>query len=591
MTASVQNFVHAYDAAQRPIESSWLATMHISPMRSAQRWLLLGCVVVIYLFNVEHWKPSAFFGVYQDDSIYFSTAKALAQGHGYVLISFPGTPPQTKYPILYPWLLSWVWKLNPAFPGNLELGIHLTEFFGCWTLLAVFLFLRRLEGMSEWVAIFVAALLAFQPFFLRLSGLVMSDVPFMALMWTALLLTNVAKNSKLSPLLMFLAGAAAGLSVGIRMVGIAVIAGIVCAELLGSAYRNAFAFAASSCVAAFVLCWPTAFHHAANLSSASEPGWNQVLLNYTDYAKFQWGMSIPSIGAFLRLIKLNFLVLLTYPGSIIAGPFSAWGSRLMAALSAPIWLGIIRQSRQPKWRAVACTVFFYSAILVIWPYTIPDRFLVPLIPLFLVGLWCEFGRLRRILATNLRSTAPLSQRVVAVSLSTVLAIALGFIAWNYAIEDPKRLSEASAFRSNVLQERAEAYQWIRQHTTPEDRIAAWDDFSLYLYTGRQGLRPIAILPQAAYMADKRSLQRDLDHICDAPRHVGARYWLIGDYDLVLESDPRTVSARIAEVKSALPMLFSSTSNHFQIYDASCVAESGRAECSGLVHVLFPYRNQ
>lgn len=574
------------------IEFPWLAeNMKISPMGSIQRRLLLGCILVVYVFNVERWAPSAFFGIYQDDSIYFSTAKALAQGHGYVLISFPGTPPQTKYPILYPWLLSWVWKLNPAFPGNLKLAIHLTEFFGCWTLLAVFLFLRRLEGLSEWAALFLTTLLAFQPFFIRLSGLVMSDVPFMALLWTALLLTNAAKDSKRSPLLMLAAGGVAGLSVGTRMVGIAVFAGILCATLLARAFRNAFVFAASFCVAGLIVCAPTMFHHAPDLTSASEPGWNQVVLNYTNYARFQWGMSIPSVGAFLKLIKLNFLILLTYPGTVVAGPSAAWADRLMAVLSVPIWLGIVRQSRQPAWRAAACTVFIYGVILLVWPYAIPDRFLVPLIPLFLAGAWCELGRLGRIMITNLGAAAPLSQRVVAGALSAVLILIFGFIAWNYVIEDPKRLSEASVYRASALQERGEAYQWIRQHTAPEDRVAAWDDFSLYLYTGRQALRPIAILPQAAYMSDKRSLQRDLDHICDAPRHVGARYWLIGDDDLALESDPQTVGARITEVKSALPMLFRSSSNHFQIYDASCVAESGRAECSGVVRVLFPYRNQ
>ena len=556
-------------------------------MRAVQRWPLLGCILLVYLFNVEHWKPSTFFGIYQDDSIYLSTAKALAQGHGYVLISFPGTPPQTKYPILYPWLLSGIWRMNPAFPRNLTAAIHLTEFFGCWTLVAVFFFLRRLEGLSEWAAMLLTVLLAFQPFFLRLSGLVMSDVPFMALMWTVLLLTNAAKNSKFSLLLMLLAGALTGLSLGIRMVGIAVIAGIVCAELFGRKFRSAFTFAAFAGIAALVVSWPTMFHHSPSPANPAEPGWNQVLLNYTDYARFQWGMSIPSVTAFLKLIQVNFLVLLTYPGTIVAGPSAAWGDRLTAALSVPIWLGVIRQSRASAWQAVVCTAVFYSAILLVWPYTIPDRFLVPFLPLFFAGMWCELGRLGSALVKNFRSGEPNSQRIVAVALSVAFAGIFGFIAWNYVIGDPKRLREASAYRSSVLQERAEAYQWIREHTGPEDRITAWDDFSLYLYTGRQALRPIAIRPQAAYMSDKQSLHHDLDHICDAPRHVGARYWLIGDDDLVLESDPQTVGNRIAEIKSALPLLFGTSGNHFRIYDASCVVDSNRGECIKAAPILFP----
>ena len=95
------------------------------------------------------------------DSIYFSTAKALAQGQGYVLASFPGNPTQTKYPILYPWLLSWIWKLHPSFPENLKDGVRLTEFFGCWSLVAAFLLLRKLPKISEKVALSITALCAF----------------------------------------------------------------------------------------------------------------------------------------------------------------------------------------------------------------------------------------------------------------------------------------------------------------------------------------------------------------------------------------------------------------------------------------------
>lgn len=55
-------------------------------------------------------------GVHHDDAIYVSTAKGPAQGQGYRLINFPGSPKQTKYPILYPAMLAIVWKLWPSFP-------------------------------------------------------------------------------------------------------------------------------------------------------------------------------------------------------------------------------------------------------------------------------------------------------------------------------------------------------------------------------------------------------------------------------------------------------------------------------------------
>ena len=50
-------------------------------------------------------------GVYHDDGIYVSTAKALAEGKGYRLINLPDSPTQTKYPPLYPIFLALIWMI------------------------------------------------------------------------------------------------------------------------------------------------------------------------------------------------------------------------------------------------------------------------------------------------------------------------------------------------------------------------------------------------------------------------------------------------------------------------------------------------
>src|SRR3990170_7346602 len=57
-------------------------------------------------------------GVYHDDGIYLVTGKALAEGKGYRIISLPGELLQTKYPILFPAVLSVAWKIFPKFPEN-----------------------------------------------------------------------------------------------------------------------------------------------------------------------------------------------------------------------------------------------------------------------------------------------------------------------------------------------------------------------------------------------------------------------------------------------------------------------------------------
>src|SRR4030095_10713973 len=79
----------------------------------------LVCITVVFVFFVARLHPTNFFGLMEDDSIYFSSAREIAQGRGYVMPNIPGTPPATKYPILYPWMLSWVCGFDLHFPVNL----------------------------------------------------------------------------------------------------------------------------------------------------------------------------------------------------------------------------------------------------------------------------------------------------------------------------------------------------------------------------------------------------------------------------------------------------------------------------------------
>ena len=53
-------------------------------------------------------------GFYHDDSIYWVSAKSLAEGHEYRIASLPGQPYQSKYPPLYSTLLAGVWKIDGA---------------------------------------------------------------------------------------------------------------------------------------------------------------------------------------------------------------------------------------------------------------------------------------------------------------------------------------------------------------------------------------------------------------------------------------------------------------------------------------------
>ncbi|MFZ0882545.1 MAG: hypothetical protein WAN14_04040, partial [Candidatus Acidiferrales bacterium] len=123
--------------------------MNYFSYRCTLPWLGLILILALYVISVVRLRPANYFGLTQDDTVYFSSANALAEGQGYILPSVPGTPKATHYPVLYPWILSWVWRLNPSFPSNLTDAAGLTITFGCLFLSAAFLFFRQLNALSD----------------------------------------------------------------------------------------------------------------------------------------------------------------------------------------------------------------------------------------------------------------------------------------------------------------------------------------------------------------------------------------------------------------------------------------------------------
>src|SRR4030095_6460696 len=100
------------------------------------------------------------FGEYHDDSIYVSTAKALATGQGYKIISLPYVPAQTKYPPFYPFLLSLIWKVYPQFPQNVMWMMLLSVSVMLGFLALTYWYFIRNGYSSHWQALIIVALVA-----------------------------------------------------------------------------------------------------------------------------------------------------------------------------------------------------------------------------------------------------------------------------------------------------------------------------------------------------------------------------------------------------------------------------------------------
>lgn len=158
-------------------------------------WATLAAVLALYVFSATRIRPISYFGYRKDDQVYFSSAKSLATGHGYILPSFPARLPGMKYPELYPLVLSVIWRLDPHFPSNVNFGATLTLLFGCSFLIIAFSMLRRWPGVGDAGALAAVALCAFSLPFLLDSACMMTDIPFAAMALGAMLLADRSRGS------------------------------------------------------------------------------------------------------------------------------------------------------------------------------------------------------------------------------------------------------------------------------------------------------------------------------------------------------------------------------------------------------------
>ncbi len=114
------------------------------------RWTKLGpallCLCLFGLYWAVALRAPIAVGLWQDDAVYVATARSLAEGNGYRHIQMPGQPLQTRYPILYPAMLSLAFLANPEYPDNLPLLLIPGAVAAMGLLLPAYLFQTHLEG-------------------------------------------------------------------------------------------------------------------------------------------------------------------------------------------------------------------------------------------------------------------------------------------------------------------------------------------------------------------------------------------------------------------------------------------------------------
>jgi hypothetical protein len=545
-------------------------------------------ILALFCFRVYSFQPREFFDFYHDDGIYFTTAKALAAGSGYIIPSFPGVLPETKYPVLYPLLLAVVWHIWPVYPANLGPAIALSISIASIYLALGYLFLRQ-AGASTPVSLAIAALTALHPGLSFLAGLLLSDYLFAALILaSAMAADEMCSASEEDWRWGPITGLLLGLAMLARFVAIGAVAGIL---LYGMHHRRwravvTLALTCAVVVIAVILATRLTFPPYVAAGVGLPPvGFQHVLTYYSSYIGM-WKLSVPGWSVLVSMLWDNPRKLMLAPGNyfIMADaslPRNLLTTTLALLVSTISVLGVVRWYASSPRRAIAFIFAGSLPVLLLWNYPIYDRFLLPFIPLILLGVVVELRRIISLLSVEAQS-GDIINRIVAIPIAIILLaliVLTGYNYWHYG-HDVKALS---LYRAALNRERRDGYDWIARNTSPSARVLAYEDVLVYLYTGRQAIRPVTITTDCYYQPERPKCASDFSEMGSWAGYVGARYWFTDPADLEFEGGRRfrpEVRRYIADLKSRMHPVFVSSSGNVVVYDTTCLTNSSDQSCVG-----------
>jgi len=455
-----------------------------------------------------------------DDGILFVSGQSLAQGQGYRIASLPSRPYQTKYPPLYPLLLSVVWRLNPNFPQNLVLASVASWFLLPICLALAFLLYgdeRPLRKYRWWMV----GLLGLCPYMVLFGARMFSEIAF-----TCLALGTLYCLNRVGSKWIVIAGLTAAAAYLTRTAGIALIGATLVTFALRRQWRNAAVFTALT--APFVLGWSiwTRIHlpHTTDLP----------LMYYIDYLGFQK----VNVGwdNFPLVLWKNVDQILYGMGSLFAPKvFDLLLVKILTQVVAVAMIaGIVRLVRQRSCQLYAIFGLFSCVILVVWHYPPNERFVLPLYPLLLAGLFTEMAQLGQMLWTSLRRPA-WSDRIVATGFGGAVACLLTAAVGLQCFVTFVMMPETSRQKREQLASRREAYSWIKINLPANAAVFSYDDPLLYLYSGHKGSSN-PLLPRYWYAQDHARIVGSYRNFAEFCRRHQLAYVYLTSQDALRETD-------------------------------------------------------
>jgi hypothetical protein len=466
----------------------------LSPLRARDAATAIGLALIVLVTGSLRMAPGVC-GDYHDDAIYVSTAEALATGQGYRLIDVPGAPLQTKYPWIYPAILSVVWHVCPSFPGNLAVMQALTLCFAAATVAMGYLYLVRFGYCSRKIAAGAALVCATAPYFLYFAVHTMAEMPFA--LFTLFGLWGV-ENAVLVPEMtrrkQFAWGCVLALPFLCRSIGATV---VVASLWVLWRHRRPLRWYAGGVVCA-ALPWI--------LWSATGRGiWEQNPVDgyYTDYFGCWSSTGVSMAGRVLAknapLIAYQSAEMPLEGVSVFVGSLLGLSvtNAILMVMGLAAWLTMF--SDLSKCRALAWMLTVYLAAMLAWSWP-PQRFLVPILPFlasYLLSMCATLlkGRSESVAGRYVRSLGVGAVLVANSGLLVCHAVQTGHTGFPLPTFGMRPV-EWSSYEST--------FAWLRRNAGADDVIASGLDSMFALYTDRRAIRPFVYDPGRLYYGERQA---------------------------------------------------------------------------------------
>jgi hypothetical protein len=257
------------------------------------------------------------------------------------------------------------------------------------------------------------------------------------------------------------------------------------------------------------------------------------------------------LSPLISMLGKNVLALLSNIPVLCLGMDMDWyqgmtGSRLIPAILLGILLlwfifaGFWR-TRAYGSGLLHCYVLTYLALHIFWPYSIYDRFLVPLLPFILYFLIYEIIHLLRqilIVSTGHRHPArALPMALVCLPLTVAFSAAL----FQSICSLHSRLIESEEFDADIAGRDVQIADWLKSNTDPRDVLSCYRDPVYFLLTDRAAIR----LPLPGPAGSTGSFLQSV-------HGNSVKYLICTDTDYSLESRPAACRLRLREMLDGHP---------------------------------------